>query len=69
MREVHCAENGIMLRNFSTIACASRGGSISSSIDASTIAPSSATPPEWLPTSMQRPRGGTLPMPSTVTVK
>ena len=37
---------------------ASRGGSSSKNAAAITIAPSSATPPEWLPTSIARGSGG-----------
>src|SRR5256885_2001642 len=55
-RALYCDMNGIMFMNFSAMPWASRGGSRSSSIDASTIPPSSATPPEWLPMSMARPR-------------
>ena len=46
---------GKRLMNFSAMPWASRGGSISRKQDAMTMAPSSATPPEWLPTSMARP--------------
>ena len=45
--------------NLSAIAWARRGGSISRKQEAITMAASSAMPPEWLPTSMARPRGGT----------
>ena len=45
--------------NFSAMPCARRGGFISKNIEARTSVPSSATPPEWLPTSMARPCGGT----------
>ena len=60
---------GTRLMNFSTIPCASRGGSISSRHEAMTIAPSIAMPPEWLPTSIARPRVGTCSMPRVSTEK
>ena len=55
--------------NFSAMPCASRGGSSSKKQEAITIAASSAMPPEWFPTSMARPRGGMLAMPSQLTWK
>ena len=51
------------LMNFSAMPCASLGGSISRKHEVTIIAPSTATPPEWLPTSMARPRAGTCSMP------
>ncbi len=60
---------GKRFMNFSTIPCASRGGSISRKHDAMTIAASMAMPPEWLPTSMARPRAGTCSMPRVSTEK
>ena len=55
--------------NFSTIPCASRGGSFEKNIEATTIMPSMAMPPEWLPTNMPRPRAGTLWVPMACTEK
>ncbi len=61
--------NGTRFMNFSTIPCASRGGSFAKNIEQMTIIPSMATPPEWLPTSMPRPRPGTFSAPRTLTEK
>ncbi len=58
-RLVHCDMKGTVLMNFSAMPWPRRGGSFSKNIDAMTIMPSTATPPEWLPTSMARPRAGT----------
>jgi hypothetical protein len=69
VRELHSEASGKVLMNLSAIACANRGGFISSSIDVSTIAPSIATPPEWLPTSIALPRDGTCSIPNAWTRK
>ena len=69
MRLVKFARNGMRWMNFSAMPWASRGGSSSKNAEAITMMPSSAQPPEWLPTSMPRPRGGTLCLPYTFTSK
>ena len=46
---------------------ARRGGLMSKNMDAITIAPSTATPPEWLPINIARPRGGTCRRPKAST--
>ena len=68
-RDAHTDAIGSRLMNFSAMPCASRGGSSSKKQEAITIAASSAMPPEWFPTSMARPRGGMLAMPSQLTWK